>query len=53
MAVAEHLAELVGRALGIGFDVVHRDIDRVNMKGLGADPDHADPPPRTLLGGKE
>jgi UPF0042 nucleotide-binding protein len=53
VVVAEHLAEQVGRALGIGFDVVHRDIDRVNMRGQGADPDHADPQPHTLLGGKE
>lgn len=51
--VAEHLAELVESKLGIGFDVVHRDIDRVNMKGLTADPDHAEPPQRALLGGKE
>lgn len=53
VAVAEHLAERVGGRLGIAIDVVHRDIDRVNMKGLGADPDHAEPPPRALLGGKE
>lgn len=53
VAVAERLAELLGKALGIGFDVVHRDIDRVNMKGRGADPDHAEPPPSTLSGGKE
>lgn len=53
VAVAEHLADRVGRALGIGFDVVHRDIDRVNMKGKGADPDHAEPPPSLAFGGKE
>jgi UPF0042 nucleotide-binding protein len=53
VAVAEHLAERVGSKLGIAIDVVHRDVDRVNMKGLGADPDHAEPSPRALLGGKE
>jgi UPF0042 nucleotide-binding protein len=51
--VADHLAELLGRRLGIGFDVVHRDIDRVNMKGQGADPDHADAYPAIAAGGKE
>jgi UPF0042 nucleotide-binding protein len=41
VVVADHLAELLGRCLELGFDVVHRDVDRVNMKGHGADPDHA------------
>ncbi|HET9959320.1 MAG TPA: RNase adapter RapZ [Polyangiaceae bacterium] len=48
VVLTDHLAHLVEQALGLSIEVVHRDVDRVNMKGLGADPDHANP--GTLFG---
>jgi len=40
VAIADHLTEILGTKLQLLIEVVHRDIDRVNMKGRGADPDH-------------
>jgi UPF0042 nucleotide-binding protein len=45
VVIAEHLAEILGSRLGLSFDVVHRDVDRVKQRGLGADPDHSQPAP--------
>jgi UPF0042 nucleotide-binding protein len=53
IALAEHLASLLGSRLGLGLEVLHRDIDRVKLKGLGADPDHGDGEPSVRLGGRE
>jgi len=41
VVLAEHLADVVGEHLSLPIQVQHRDIDRVNLRGLGADPDHA------------
>ncbi|MGC4088392.1 MAG: RNase adapter RapZ [Polyangiaceae bacterium] len=37
VALANHLADLVGRRLNLQLEVMHRDIDRVSMKGRGAE----------------
>jgi UPF0042 nucleotide-binding protein len=40
VALADHLAEILSGKLHLPIEVVHRDIDRVNIKGRGGDPDH-------------
>lgn len=40
VVMAEELGMLLGKRLGIAIDIVHRDVDRVRMTGVGADPDH-------------
>lgn len=40
VALADHLAEILGPRVGLVIDVVHRDVDRVNLRGPDADPDH-------------
>jgi UPF0042 nucleotide-binding protein len=42
VAIADRLAEIVGKRVGLQIDVVHRDVDRVNLRGPSADPDHGD-----------
>jgi UPF0042 nucleotide-binding protein len=49
VTIAQNLAEFVTE-LGLPVDVMHRDIDRVKMKGLGADPDHAEVRPGLAAG---
>ncbi len=44
VVIGQRLAEFVSE-LGLPVDVMHRDVDRVKMKGLGADPDHAEARP--------
>lgn len=46
VAIADHLAAELSQRLGLCIDVVHRDVDRVNQRGPGADPDHAFPQQR-------
>jgi len=41
VVVAERLSAALRERLGLFADVVHRDLDRVNMTGPAADPDHA------------
>ncbi len=50
VVVAEKLGAALSERLGLFVDVVHRDLDRVNMTGPGADPDHADGPRRGVIG---
>lgn len=40
VVVAERVALALRSELGLSIDVVHRDLERVNMSGPGADPDH-------------
>lgn len=42
VAVTDSLAEILGSRVGLTIDVVHRDVDRVNLRGPSADPDHGD-----------
>jgi RNase adapter protein RapZ len=46
VVVAERVAAALRSELGLAIDVVHRDLERVNMSGPGADPDHAAAPNR-------
>lgn len=41
VALAEELARRLESSLGIAIEVVHRDMERIKMRGPGADPDHA------------
>jgi UPF0042 nucleotide-binding protein len=41
VALASYFAETIGKNLNLPIEVMHRDIDRVSMKGRGADPDHS------------
>ncbi|MFZ5897445.1 MAG: RNase adapter RapZ [Myxococcota bacterium] len=41
VALASYFAETIGKKLNLPIEVMHRDVDRVSMKGLGADPDHS------------
>lgn len=43
VAVAREIGDRLGERLGISADVVHRDLDRVNISGPGGDPDHGPP----------
>ncbi|HEX5101371.1 MAG TPA: RNase adapter RapZ [Polyangiaceae bacterium] len=43
VVIAGEIARLLGERLGISGDLVHRDLDRVNMTGPGGDPDHGPP----------
>jgi len=43
VVMAGEIARLLGERLGISGDLVHRDLDRVNMSGPGGDPDHGPP----------
>lgn len=40
VVVAERVAAALRSELGLAIEVVHRDLERVNMSGPGADPDH-------------
>jgi UPF0042 nucleotide-binding protein len=40
VVIASELARALSEGLGISGDLVHRDLDRVNMSGPGGDPDH-------------
>ena len=40
VVIAGELARAVSEQLGISGEVVHRDLDRVNISGPGGDPDH-------------
>jgi UPF0042 nucleotide-binding protein len=40
VVIATELARAITERLGISADLVHRDLDRVNMSGPGGDPDH-------------
>jgi RNase adapter protein RapZ len=44
VVMAAEIARQLGEQLGISADVVHRDLDRVNISGPGGDPDHGPPP---------
>jgi UPF0042 nucleotide-binding protein len=46
VVVADEIAARLRRKLGLKVDAVHRDVDRVNLTGPDADPDHAGPPSR-------
>lgn len=39
VVTAEHLAERLRKQTGLPIDVIHRDVDRVNIIGKGGDPD--------------
>jgi UPF0042 nucleotide-binding protein len=39
VVLAEHLAERLRKQTGLPIDVIHRDVDRVNISGKGGDPD--------------
>jgi UPF0042 nucleotide-binding protein len=39
VVVAEQLAERLRSSTGLPMDVLHRDVDRVNIIGKGGDPD--------------
>jgi UPF0042 nucleotide-binding protein len=43
VVIAREIARALGERLGISGEVVHRDLDRVNMSGPGGDPDHGPP----------
>jgi len=43
VVMAGEIAKQLGEQLGISADVVHRDLDRVNISGPGGDPDHGPP----------
>ena len=43
VVMAGEIAQRLGEQLGISADVVHRDLDRVNISGPGGDPDHGPP----------
>jgi UPF0042 nucleotide-binding protein len=40
VAIAERLGKTLRERLGLSMEVVHRDLDRVNMSGPEGDPDH-------------
>ncbi|HEY3494288.1 MAG TPA: RNase adapter RapZ [Polyangiaceae bacterium] len=40
VAMAERLGAILRERLGLSIEVVHRDLDRVNMSGPEGDPDH-------------
>lgn len=44
VVVAGELARTLTERLGISADLVHRDLDRVNMSGPAGDPDHGPSP---------
>jgi RNase adapter protein RapZ len=46
VVVAERVAAALRSELGLTMEVVHRDLERVNMSGPGADPDHGALPVR-------
>jgi RNase adapter protein RapZ len=46
VVMAGELGRTLAERLGISGEVVHRDLDRVNMSGPGGDPDHG-PLPQT------
>lgn len=46
VTVAEELARRLESSLGIAIEVVHRDVERIKMRGPGADPDHAGAAPQ-------
>lgn len=46
VVMAAELGRTLSERLGISGEVVHRDLDRVNMSGPGGDPDHG-PVPQT------
>jgi len=48
VVIASELARALTERLGISGDLVHRDLDRVNMSGPGGDPDHG---PSSVGGG--
>jgi hypothetical protein len=37
--VSQQLAERLRKRTGLPIDVVHRDVERVNITGTGGDPD--------------
>lgn len=39
VVVSEQLAEVLRKRTGLPIDVIHRDVDRVNIAGKGGDPD--------------
>jgi UPF0042 nucleotide-binding protein len=43
VAIAEQLGQALRERLGLSIEVVHRDLDRVNMSGPEGDPDHGSP----------
>ena len=50
VVLAEKLASGLREKLGFSIDVVHRDLNRVNVSGPEGDPDHG---PRSIQGGQE
>jgi RNase adapter protein RapZ len=44
VVLASELARALTERLGISADLVHRDLERVNMSGPGGDPDHGPSP---------
>jgi UPF0042 nucleotide-binding protein len=45
VVIAERLGKILAERSGLSSDVVHRDVDRVNISGPAGDPDHAGPAP--------
>ncbi len=43
VVIAERLGKILAERSGLSIDVVHRDVDRINISGPGGDPDHAAP----------
>jgi RNase adapter protein RapZ len=43
VVLSQQLAERLRKATGLPIDVIHRDVDRVNITGLGGDPDGGHP----------
>ncbi len=50
VVLAEKLAAALREKLGLSIDVVHRDLERVNVMGPEGDPDHG---PWAIQGGRE
>jgi hypothetical protein len=48
--LVQKLAVSLREKLGLSIDVVHRDLNRVNVLGPEGDPDHG---PRPISGGPE
>jgi len=46
VVITDELGALLSKRVGVAIDIVHRDVDRVRMSGPGADPDHANLPPK-------
>jgi RNase adapter protein RapZ len=48
VVITDELVALLRKRDGASIDIVHRDIDRVQMSGPGADPDHSAAPQKSV-----